>query len=84
MSKNKHENNGKSEGVRGCETQIWAIASEICKSQGSVILDLGFTKRENRKKLRDLAANIGAEVQLRILDAPYRFAKNESGAATNR
>lgn len=40
-----------------------------------MVLDLGFTKIESRKAFRNQAAEIGAEVQLHVLDAPYATRK---------
>jgi predicted kinase len=61
--------------VQRCESQIWATASQISRLGGSVVLDLGFTKIENRKNYRRLAADIGSEVHLHVLDAPYAIRK---------
>jgi predicted kinase len=61
--------------VQRCETQIWAMANQICMNNGSVVLDLGFTKIESRRKFRALAANIGADTQLHVLEAPYLVRK---------
>jgi predicted kinase len=63
------------ERVQRCEAQIWNTASQICQNGGSVVFDLGFTKIENRKRFRDLAAHIGAPVLLHVLDAPYAVRK---------
>lgn len=63
------------ERVLRCEKQIWAIAAQVVQSGGCVVLDLGFTKIERRKSFRDLAADVGAEVQLHVLDAPYAARK---------
>lgn len=63
------------ERVQRCEKQIWSVAAQISQSGGCVVLDLGFTKLESRKAFRHNAAEIGAEVQLHILDAPYAVRK---------
>ena len=63
------------ERVQRCETQIWATASQVCRSNGSAILDLGFTKMESRRNFRDLACQIGAEIRLHVLDAPHAVRK---------
>lgn len=63
------------ERVQRCEAQIWATASQIARAGGCVVLDLGFTKVESRKNFRRLAADIGAEVQIHVLDAPYPVRK---------
>ena len=61
--------------LRRCEVQIWATASQVLRAGGCVILDLGFTKIESRDKFRDLAAGVGAEVQVHVLTAPYHVRK---------
>ena len=63
------------ERVQRCEKQIWSITAQISQAGGNVVLDLGFTKIESRKAFRQLAADIGAEVQLHVLDAPYATRK---------
>lgn len=64
------------ERVQRCEAQIWATAAQISQASGSVVLDLGFTKVESRKNFRRLAADIGADVQLHVVDAPYAVRKD--------
>lgn len=61
--------------VQRCETRIWDTASQISQAGGCVVLDLGFTKIESRQNFRRLAADIGAEVQIHVLDAPYAVRK---------
>jgi predicted kinase len=61
--------------VQRCEAQIWAMATQVCMNNGSVILDLGFTKIESRRNFRALAATIDADVQLHVLEAPYAARK---------
>lgn len=61
--------------VQRCESQIWATASQISQAGGCVVLDLGFTKLESRKKFRRLAEGIGADTHLHVLDAPHAVRK---------
>lgn len=61
--------------VGRCETQIWSTASQICRADGRVVLDLGFTRRHSRDTFRELAARIGAPVRLHVLDAPHALRK---------
>ncbi|MDQ2077975.1 ATP-binding protein [Marinimicrobium sp. ABcell2] len=63
------------ERVQRCEARIWATASQISQAGGVVVLDLSFVKLESRNNFRRLAADIGAEVQLHVLDAPYAVRK---------
>lgn len=57
------------ERVQRCEARIWDAASQISQVGGSVVLDLGFTKLESRDRFRRLASDIGAQVQIHVLDA---------------
>lgn len=61
--------------VQRCEAQIWATASQVSRTGGCVVLDLGFTKIETRKNYRRLAADIESDVHLHVLDAPYAVRK---------
>lgn len=63
------------ERVGRCESQIWAVASQVCLCGGSVVLDLGFTKHASRQHFRRLAADIGADVRLHVVDAPQAVRK---------
>jgi len=63
------------ERVHRCESQIWVTAAQISRAGGCVVLDLGFTKRASRQSFRQRAAEIGAHVQLHVLDAPYAVRK---------
>lgn len=49
------------ERVERCERQIWAVSREILSRGGSVVLDLGFTTREQRERFRAWADEAGAE-----------------------
>lgn len=59
------------ERVERCEKQIWTTTKEITTCNCDVILDLGFTKRDKRKKFISLAAALNIEVQLHYLKAPH-------------
>lgn len=63
------------ERVQRCEAQIWATTAQISQAGGCIVLDLGFTKLESRNNFRHRAGQIGAEVQLHVLDAPYAIRK---------
>ncbi|GAB5537161.1 MAG: hypothetical protein Rubg2KO_34100 [Rubricoccaceae bacterium] len=63
------------ERVRRCETRIWATASEFARAGGSVVLDLGFMKVDNRTEFVDLAHASGLPSQLHFIDAPLNTRK---------
>ena len=63
------------ERVHRCESQIWTTASQVCINNGSIVLDLGFTKIESRSKFRALSAGIDAKVHLHVLEAPHAARK---------
>ena len=58
------------ERVYRCYDQIWDTCEKIFSTGGSVVLDLGFTERKQRKLFADrvIALNITPEVH--VLDAP--------------
>jgi predicted kinase len=58
------------ERVRRCEQQMWKICREITAKKIDVILDSGFSKKEHRKKFRELAESTGIELQLHYLISP--------------
>ncbi|RYZ95831.1 MAG: ATP-binding protein [Proteobacteria bacterium] len=59
-----------SERVRRCERQIWLIAERLLQAKISIVLDLGFSKREQREHFRKLVTSAGATPKLLYLDIP--------------
>ena len=59
------------ERVERCENQIWEISKNILNCDRDVILDLGFTKHEKRRKFSLLAEAHNTDVQLHYLKAPH-------------
>ncbi|MBG53538.1 MAG: hypothetical protein CML99_14130 [Rhodobiaceae bacterium] len=55
------------ERVERCERQIWAVSREVLARGGSVVLDLGFTTREQRGRFRVWADEAGAETIIHYL-----------------
>ena len=53
------------ERVTRCQHQIWEISKQIIANKGSVVLDLGFTTKEQRSIFVEEAKKLGvvAEVQ---------------------
>ena len=58
------------ERVNRCETEMWAMAQQITGYGFPVVLDLGFTTGDHRKKFARLAKESGLSVQLHFLDLP--------------
>ena len=58
------------ERVRRCEDQIWTIAKDVLAGDRPVILDLGFSKADQRQKFRDLVATESHQFELHLLDLP--------------
>ena len=58
--------------VERCERIIWATATKIVKSGGTVILDLGFLKKASRSKFLELAKELNLSVQLHYVNASYQ------------
>ena len=58
------------ERVRRCEHQIALIASQMAKIHDHVVLDLGFTTREQREAWMDRARAAYAVPQLEVVDLP--------------
>ena len=59
------------ERVRRCESRIWATASEIARTSGNVVLDLGFMKIDSRTQFRNQAEELDLPCQLHFVDAPH-------------
>ena len=59
------------ERVRRCESRIWATASEIARTGGNVVLDLGFMKIDSRTEFRNQAEEHNLPCQLHFVDAPH-------------
>ena len=58
------------ERVERSNTQIWATAKQVAALGTPVILDLGFTSKESRRRMATLAQDAGFGVQLHVLDIP--------------
>ena len=69
--------------VERCEQQIWSVARQLVGLGVDVILELGFFTREQRARIRDLAAQAGIEVVVHLLDVPQDV-RRERVRARNR
>ncbi|RCU52703.1 MULTISPECIES: AAA family ATPase [Corallincola] len=63
------------ERVERCYAQIWEVSKQILMLEGIVILDLGFTTREQRAAFADKARALGIEPELHFVDAPKALRK---------
>jgi len=63
------------ERVNRCCEQIWQVSEQILSIDGNVILDLGFTTKEQRKHFFDLAKNINIKPEVHYLDASIDIRK---------
>lgn len=58
------------ERVQRCYEQIWEVSQQILALDGKVILDLGFTTKEQRNLFADKARAMGLKPEIHFLDAP--------------
>ena len=57
------------ERVNRCYEQIWEVSEQILSLNGNIILDLGFTTKEERKHFFDLSKGLNIEPEIHYLDA---------------
>ena len=58
------------ERVERCYAQIWEVSEQILKTNGNVVLDLGFTTKEQRKVFSDRGAELKINTEIHYLNAP--------------
>lgn len=58
------------ERVKWCCGQIWEICEQILKMDGNVVLDLGFTIKEQRTVFTSRGAELKINAEIHYLDAP--------------
>jgi len=63
------------ERVNRCCEQIWQVSEQVLSLNGNVILDLGFTTKEQRKTFVELAKAINIKPEIHYLDAPKYIRK---------
>ena len=63
------------ERVHRCYDQIWEVSQQILSLDGKVILDLGFTTKEQRNLFADKARAMGLNPEVHYLDAPSEVRK---------
>lgn len=57
------------ERVNRCSDQIWQVSEQILAIDGNVILDLGFTTKEQRDVFTNRAKELGINAEVHYLDA---------------
>ena len=57
------------ERVNRCSDQIWQVSEQILAINGNVILDLGFTTKEQRDVFTDRARALGIDPEVHYLNA---------------
>jgi len=63
------------ERVQRCYEQIWEVSEQILKIDGNVVLDLGFTTKEQRAVFFDRAKKLNIHAELHYLDVPQEVRK---------
>ncbi len=58
------------ERVNRCYVQIWQVGEQILKLNGNVVLDLGFTTKEQRSRFAALSKELAIEPEVHYLSAP--------------
>ncbi len=58
------------ERVKRCYEQIWEVSEQILALNGNVVLDLGFTTKEQRDVFSNRAKELGINAEIHYLDAP--------------
>lgn len=63
------------ERVNRCSDQIWQVSEQILAIDGNVILDLGFTTKEQRDVSANRARALGIDPEIHYLDASTAIRK---------
>ena len=63
------------ERVSRCYAQIWEVCAQILSLDGNVVLDLGFTTKEQRDVFSGKAKALGIHAEVYYLDAPQEIRK---------
>jgi predicted kinase len=63
------------ERVYRCYEQIWEVSKQILMLRGNVILDLGFTTKEQRQIFITKAKELGINPEVHYLDVPLEVRK---------
>lgn len=63
------------ERVNRCYAQIWQVGEQILELDGKVVLDLGFTTKQERERFSMLANKLGVDAEVHYLNAPKEIRK---------
>jgi predicted kinase len=63
------------ERVNRCYVQIWKVSEQILQLNGNVVLDLGFTTKEQRDHFSVLARKLEIDPEVHYLNAPKETRK---------
>jgi len=63
------------ERVHRCYKQIWQVSEQILATNGTVVLDLGFTTKEQRALFSDRAKAMNINPEVHFLDVPQDIRK---------
>lgn len=63
------------ERVERCQIQIWEIAKQIINNKANVVLDLGFTTKNQRKLFIDKAKELGINAEVHYISTPINIRK---------
>jgi len=63
------------ERVHRCYEQIWEVSEQILKMDGNVVLDLGFTTKEQRDVFSNRGIGLRINAEVHYLDAPQDLRK---------
>src|SRR4051812_7743602 len=58
------------ERVQRCEQQIWSVAAGVMATGTSVVFDIGLMRRDDRARVREIAAGAGLALQFHYVTAP--------------
>lgn len=63
------------ERVNRCYEQIWDVSEQVLLLGGSVVLDLGFTEKKQRKIFSEKGSLLSINTEVHYLDAPLEVRK---------
>lgn len=63
------------ERVQRCYAQIWDVSEQILNIDGNVVLDLGFTTKEQREVFSRRGTKLNINAEIHYLDAPQDIRK---------
>lgn len=63
------------ERVNRCYVQIWNVSEQILQLNGNVVLDLGFTTKEQREHFSELTRKLEIDPEVHYLNAPKETRK---------